>query len=245
MHRFFCSPKNITSHEIQIMDTEELHHMKNVMRLKNKDKIVVLDGQGAKFVCEIKQLDKKAAKLEIIEKHICKRSEGYLNITVACALLKKSKIDFIVEKLTEIGVDRIILLNTERTEVKFKDSPKKLEKLNRVCESALKQSGNLFLPKLEYFDFSELIEFKKSEKFDLAIMPNLEESSQNIKEITSGLCAKNILIAIGPEGDFSKKEIEIAKKAGFVSVSLGKNVLKVDTAAIVAAGFLKLQSKDK
>ena len=177
-------------------------------------------------------------------------------MTVACALPKKSKIDFIVEKLTEIGVDRIILLLTERTEVKLKDSSKKIARLKKISESTLKQSSNLFLPEITSMNFQNLLKLKQDENFDasssisinpecnrrieLALIPNLEETTQNIKDLLTGGALKNILVAIGPEGDFSKNEIELAKQAGFASVSLGRNVLKVDTAAIVTAGFIKL-----
>ncbi|MFC1710001.1 RsmE family RNA methyltransferase, partial [Candidatus Omnitrophota bacterium] len=125
MRRFFCNPQNITSQHIEIQDKKELHHLKDVLRLKPKDRVVVLNGQGGEFICQINQIDKRRAKLDIVEKHIYEKPKSRLNITIACALPKNSKIDFIVEKLAEIGAERIILLKTERTEVKLKDPSKK------------------------------------------------------------------------------------------------------------------------
>ncbi len=253
MYRFYCSPQNISSRQIDILDKNELHHLRDVLRLKYQDKVVVLDGNGREFVCEIKHIDKNCAKLDIIERHTFKRD---FKLTVACALPKKSKIDFIVEKLTEIGVDKIILLKTERTEVNLKDSTRKIARLTKIAESALKQSGNLFLPQISFLNFKGLLKLKKdagydastplsinpewSRRIDLAIIPNLTSDTQNIKDVLEKKSAKNILVAVGPEGDFSENEIGLAKQAGFVSVSLGSAVLKVDTAAIVAAGFIKL-----
>jgi len=237
MHRFLCEPQNITSHQIEILDKEELHHLEDVLRIKVKDKVTILDGRGGEFLCKITHLDRSCVKLSIIEKRICEKD---FKLTVACALPKKSKIDFIVEKLTEIGVDKIILLETERTEVKLKDSSKKIARLKKVSEAALKQSGNLFLPEITSMNFKDFLKLKKDENFDLALIPNLEEATQNIKDLLTSKALKNILVAIGPEGDFSKNEIDLAREAGFVSVALGENVLRVDTAAIVSAGFIKL-----
>lgn len=237
MDRFICQLQDITPQHIKILDKSELHHLKDVLRLKYQDKVVVLDGNGREFVCEIKHLDKNCAKLDIIERHTFKRD---FKLTVACALPKKSKIDFIVEKLTEIGVDKIILLKTERTEVDLKDSTKKLARLTKIAESALKQSGNLFLPQISFLNFKDLLMLKQDGNYGLAIIPNLVCDTQNIKDVLEKKSAKNILVAVGPEGDFSENEIGLAKQAGFVSVSLGSAVLKVDTAAIVVAGFIKL-----
>lgn len=240
MHRFFCSPQNITPQQIQILDKKELHHIRDVLRLKNKDKVIVLDGEGGEFTCQISQLGRNCAKLDIVDKHYYDRRKLIPRLTIACAIPKRSKIDFIVEKLTEIGVDRIILLKTERTEVNIKDYFKKIERLKKTAESALKQSGNIFMPKIEYMNFKELLKFKNKEEFDLTIIPNLSKDTQSLKKILEKSSCENILVAIGPEGDFSKKEINLAKQAGFIPVSLGDTILRVETAAIVTIGFIKL-----
>ncbi|MDD5618151.1 MAG: RsmE family RNA methyltransferase [Candidatus Omnitrophica bacterium] len=243
MRRFFCQSQNITSQGIKILDKEELHHLRNVLRLKNKDKILVIDGKGKEFVCEVGQLDKDEAQLNIIEERHHEKDEVSVVLTIACALPKKSKIDFIVEKLTEIGVERIILLKTERTEVIWKDCNDKLERLKRIASASLKQSGNLFMPEIIFLDFKGLLEFKNKNAFDLALIANLSNNTQYIKGVLENNCAKNILAAIGPEGDFSEKEIELANKAGFISIRLTDTVLKVDTAAISTAAFIKLYTK--
>ena len=237
MYRFYCSPQNISCRQIDILDKNELHHLKDVLRLKYQDKVTVLDGNGREFFCEIKHLDKNCAKLNIVERHTFMRD---FKLTVACALPKKSKIDSIVEKLTEIGVEKIILLKTERTEVNLKDSTRKIARLTKIAESALKQSGNLFLPQISLLNFKDLLKLKKGGDYDLAIMPNLAGNTQNIKDVLEKKSAKNILVAVGPEGDFSENEIGIAEQVGFISVNLGNTVLRVDTAAIVVAGFMKL-----
>ncbi|MDD5005958.1 MAG: RsmE family RNA methyltransferase [Candidatus Omnitrophica bacterium] len=240
MRRFFCNPQHINSHQINILDKDELHHLKDVLRLKNQDKVTVIDGNGTELICEISHLGKHGAKLNILERHTYKKEELPLRLTVACAVPKKSKIDFIVEKLTEIGTEKIILLKTERTEVNLKDYSRKLVRFKKIAESSLKQSGNLFLPQIDFLNFEGLMRLKLDGDFDLAVIPNLAGSTQNLKDVLEKKPAKNILVAIGPEGDFSKEEIDSAQQAGFISVSLGDSVLKVDTAAIVAAGFIKL-----
>jgi len=243
MHRFICQPQDITQHCIKISDKDELHHLKDVLRLKIKDRAIAMDGKGREFVCELEQFDKKQANLKIVEEHCFNRKKTPTKLSVACALPKGSKMDFIVEKLTEIGVENIILLKTQRTEVVWKDYSKKIERLKKISRSALKQSGNLFLPEIFFLDFKGLLEFKNKNGFDLALMPNLCGGALNIKDILENSQAKNILAAIGPEGDFSPQEINLAKKSGFISTKLTDSVLRVDTAAIVAAGFIKLFSR--
>jgi 16S rRNA (uracil1498-N3)-methyltransferase len=243
MHRFFCDSQNITSQHIQILDKDEWHHLKNVLCLKINEKVAVIDGKGREFICSINNIGKDFVKLNIIEKREIEKEKQALRLTVACALPKKSKIDFIVEKLTEIGVEKIILLKTERTEVNLKDILKKISKLKNIAKSALKQSGNLFMPEIEFLEFSGLLKFKMNDDFDIALIPNLSDSSLSLKEALEKILAKKILLAIGPEGDFSQNELRLAKEAGFTSVSLGANVLRVDTAALVSAGFIKLYFK--
>lgn len=242
MHRFFCRLKDIDSKEINISDRQELHHLRDVLRLENQDKIIVIDGNGGELICRISHLGKKNAKLTILEKYTYKKENFIPRLTVACALPKKSKIDFIVEKLTEVGAERIIFLKTERTQVNFRECSRKNERLRKIAESALKQSGNVFIPEIEFLDFSGLLKLKQNSDFDLAIIPNLTDMT-NTKSLKGALekgSLENILIAIGPEGDFTEREIELAKKSGFVSVSLGDAILRVETAAIITAGFIKL-----
>lgn len=245
MHRFFCQPQDLNSQHLKITDKDELHHLRDVFRLRVKDRVVVIDGKGREFICEVSQLDKKQVQLNIIEKHQYERESIFPKITVACALPKRSKIDFIIEKLTEIGIDRIILLKTERTEVNLKDFSRKFERLTKIAKESLKQSGNMFLPEIVSLDFKGLLKFRKEDNSDLVLIANLGKGTQNIKDALENNQAKNILIAIGPEGDFSGKEISLAEGAGFISVRLTDAVLKVDTAAIVAAGFIKLYLKQR
>ena len=240
MYRFFCNPKDIKDNIIVIKDKKELHHIIDVLRFKIDDRITVLDGEGGKYFTKIIELDKKHAKLEVFDRSIYKRGDLHTKLTVACAWVHKDKISCIVQKLTELAVDRIILINTERTKIKPKDTDKKIEKLKKISKEALKQSGSQFLPEIEYMKFPELL--KISNQFDLALIPNLNEHSVSIRVILNKFLRGNILVAIGPEGDFSDKEIKQAENTGFVSVTLGDTVLKVDTAAIVVAGFVRLRT---
>jgi len=244
MHRFFCEFRNISLNEIQILDKDEVRHIVSSLRLKINDKVVAIDGHGNEFSCEISYLDKKKVELKILEKKSIQKEDLYPQITVACAIPKKSKIDFIVEKLVELGASRIILLKTERTEIILKDADKKIERLLGVAKASLKQSGNLFLPEINYLSFKQLIKFRNEAGFDLALIPNLVNKPIALKDVLKKDKVKKVLIAIGPEGDFSKEELGIAIEAGFVPISLGSSVLKVDTAAISAVAFIKLSLED-
>lgn len=240
MHRFICDPANVKDKEIVISDKGELHHMFSVLRLAPGDAVALLDGRGGKYFCKISKREESQARFEIIERIITDKENVRTKLTVACAWLMKDKMNFVVEKLTELATERIILIETERTGIKPSDVGQRIEKLRLTSVQALKQSGALFLPVIEHMTFSQMLGIAKD--FDLALLPNLEEESLTIRAVLNKFLSGNILAAIGPEGDFSKGEIERAKKAGFVSVSLGDTVLKVETAAIVVAGFVRLRT---
>ena len=243
MHRFFYRPQNSDSQYLDIVDKDEMHHLKNVLRLKVDNEVSLIDGKGAELVCNINQIKKDSVRLEVIKRIQRKKEEFMPQVTLACAIPKKSKIDFIVEKLTEIGVDRIVLLKTERTEVNLKDFSQKAGRLEKIAKESLKQSGNLFLPEIMFMNFPELVKFKKENNFDVALMPSLVKDTQKIKDVLGKNIAKNILVVVGPEGDFSQGEINFARENGFIPVRLTESVLKVDTEAITVAGFIKMFAK--
>jgi 16S rRNA (uracil1498-N3)-methyltransferase len=165
------------------------------------------------------------------------------SINIACAIPKKSKFDDIVDKLTQLGVDRIIPLKTERAVVKLsiQKGEARLQRWVKIALSAAQQSQRSILPQISPLtDFRELI--KKSTGFNLKLIPTLEGERKTLKEALSPVLPlpANILILIGPEGDFSPKEIDLALKHNFIPVSLGSTVLRVETAAIAVASFINL-----
>lgn len=168
---------------------------------------------------------------------------------MTCAIPKKAKFDDIVDKLTQLGVSRIIPLITQRVIVKLgqEKEERRLKRWRRIAESASQQSQRHDIPLIGGVqDFKKLI--LESENFNLKLIPTLFGKRKSIKEALSSLMPSSldkakILCLIGPEGDFSKEEVDIAKKAGFVPISLGDLVLRVDTAAIALASYLSIYKR--
>lgn len=211
---------------------------------------MVFDGNSHEYECLIESIFRN--KVELSVGKIRKTVSGELVLTLACALPKKVKMDYIIEKTVELGVDRIIPLRTERTIVEY-SSLKAKEKLKRwqaIALEASKQCGRIKLPEIEPVTlFRDAV--SKIKEYDLALIANLEADNQDLKAVMSNFSrcggiplkagkGQSIIIFIGPEGDFSPREIKLAEENGCSGVSLGDLVLKVDTAAISVIAFLRL-----
>ena len=232
MHRFFCSPENINKEYILINDKKEVHHIADVLRLRLNDSIVVFDGEGKEYNGIIKEIKRKYVKVKIIsEKKLDKKKD--INITLACAIPKKGGFDYIVEKATELGVDKIIPLETKRTIVSLGEERQKL-KLNhwrQIAINACKQCKRNFIPEIEGVNnFLQIVSNVKN--YDLCLFFCLEGRKRKIRDALKDFKKGKIIIFIGPEGDFTNEEIALAKKYGCRFACLGSRVLKVDTAAI-------------
>ena len=238
MHRLFVPPDNISVDEIRVSDKEQVNHLKNVLRLKAGAEIVVFDGQGNEFNCAVEVVAKEVV-LKIKSRNSSKKTGS--SITIACAIPKKSKMDDIIDKLTQLGVDKIIPLETERVIVRLDKNKKaqRQERWQKIAQSASEQSQRSTIPVIEPVkNVSEVLTAAKN--YDLKLIPTLYGKRKSLKEVFSGSVPKNVLVFIGPEGDFSDEEVGLAVKAGCIPVSLGQEVLRVETAAVAAASFIKL-----
>ena len=240
MHRFFASSQSISKNRIIISDGSQVHHIRNVLRLKPKDEAVIFDDKGNEYNSIIEAISAQSVMLKIKTKRKFIASRR-LKLTVACALPKKSKMDDIIDKLTQLGVERIIPLLTQRVIIKLDEHKKILrhKRWEEIALSASRQSQRNTLPVIEPIkDMREAL--SESKDFDLKLIPTLTGERKSLKEILSKSKPKNILVLIGPEGDFSPLEVALAKRAGFIPVSLGDLVLRVETAAIAVASFISL-----
>ncbi len=240
MNRFFCGQSDIAGDKIIIRDREQLHHIRNVLRLKPGKPVEVFDEKGNEYNCEIREI-KDEVCLDIKNKIPADKASRKIKLTVAIAIPKKSKLDDIIDKLVQLGVERVIPLKTERVIVKL-DKYKETERLQRwkkIALSASKQCKRNSLAIIEpVTGFPEVI--AQSSGFDLKLIPYLEGERQGLKDVLDRFVPADIIVLIGPEGDFSEKEVSLARDAGFIPVTLGDLVLRVDTAAIAVAGFIKL-----
>ncbi len=234
-HRFFC-PFGHEEREVMLCDPDELQHLSKVLRLKVGDQVELINGCGGMASGCLKDIARSAACIIINEASFTSKSDP-LKVTLACAIPKKAKFETIIEKCTELGVDRIIPLITERTEVDLTHDRigKKSERYERVALNAAKQSRRLWFPQIDApMDFNEAIKTLSSTRAKLLI-PWLEGKRLPLMEAMADSPDGEVVFLIGPEGDFTKAEVDMAIDLGAIPVTLGINVLKVDTAAIAVA----------
>ncbi len=243
MHRFYCPAKNISSNTITFSDLKPLHHIKNVLRLKTKSELIIFDEQKNEYLCCIEKIQPQKIVLKVKTK-ILSTVTNRLKISIACAIPKKSKMDDIVDKLTQLGVERIIPLETEHGIVKIERQKRdmRIERWRKIALSACLQSQRRDVPVIEPIkNMGEVLADSKA--YDLMLLPTLRGNRKLLKEVMSQAKPQNILVFIGPEGDFSQRELDLAKKSGCIPVTLGETVLRVETACLAVVSFIKLYAE--
>jgi 16S rRNA (uracil1498-N3)-methyltransferase len=225
--------------KIIVDDKEQVHHTRDVLRLKINAQVVIFDEKGNEYTCILKKVLPRSLTFKIKDR--LKRPSAKIRITVACAIPKAHLMDEIVDKLTQLGIDTIIPLETERVIVKL-DEQKKLvrqERWRKIALSASLQSRRISTPIIEPIkNIQEAL--KGGDDFDLKLIPTLIGERKSLKELLMKLKPQNILVLIGPEGDFTEEELDLAKSKGCIPVSLGDLVLRVETAALAVVSFIRL-----
>ncbi len=233
MSSFFVSPEQIKGN-IALIDGDEAHHILDVMRLKAGDRITAFDGSGKRYGGKILEARPKTVKLQI---ESVQRSSSRLNlqVTLVQALPNAKKMDYIIEKCTELDVHSIIPVEAARTVVKLDKKARLLRqgRWQRIAREAAKQCGRATIPEIK--DIIPLREAfsASSDNFSLKLLAYLGENPQSLKDVLRlGNRAEKVIVFVGPEGDFTPEEIRQADSFGCTPISLGANVLKSDTAAI-------------
>lgn len=237
MSHFYIKPENIKNNTFFI-DRLDSHHLLNVLKVKEGYFIRLFDGTGKVYTAQIENITKNGILGKIIEVHIL--SPQNIRLCLFNAIPKGARFDWLVEKASEIGVWKIVPIITERSNVRYV-SPSKIERWNKISLAASKQSGREDILVVE-----PLKTFSKSldtlSEFDISIIPWEAETKnfipdlrQNIKDVM------NIAMFIGPEGGFSDKEIEMARRYGVKSISLGTRILRTETAGILASILILYQ----
>lgn len=240
-HSFFCPDLIANKNKILLNNKEEIHHLTSVLRLKKDDGITIFNGKGLAAQGVIKSISKNTVEVEAISFITTKPSTPL--IVLACAVPKRSKFETIIEKSTELGVDEIIPLKTTRTEIKVSAaaSSRQNTRYQDVAINAAKQCGRSFLPQIHPLtDFKNVLSQISSN--DLAIIGSLKGEPKRLPDIKI-LDTKEkgrIIVFIGPEGDFTDEEIASAIQKSCIPVTLGPNVLKVETAALSSISYLML-----
>ena len=216
--------------KILIKEKSDCNHIQNVYRLNIGDELRIIDGEYEYFT-KIIEISKKEVAVKILEKNEDSYSLN-INIDVAMGILKNDKMNLAIQKLTEIGVKSIIPLKTERVVVRINE---KKEKWDTVARETLKQCrGVKFTEILPVKKLAE-IDYKKYDKIIFAYENSNE--SKSLSEIIKQK-DKNILYIIGPEGGITQEEVDFLKNNKAIEISLGKRILRAETAAIVVCGII-------
>ena len=244
MYRFYVNEEQIGGDNIVITGSD-VNHIKNVLRLEKGDWIIACDGNGKDYVSSIWEISPESVILNV-EKEQSSDTELDCRIVLFQGLPKKDKMEFIIQKAVELGVTDIVPVSMKRCVVKLDGSKakKKQERWQSIAEAAAKQSGRGIIPRV-----SEMVSLK--EAFDIAadleynmIPYELQDGIEQSRKIVDEACTKNSIgIFIGPEGGFEKEEVESAFSKGIQPITLGKRILRTETAgmALVSILMFKIQ----
>jgi 16S rRNA (uracil1498-N3)-methyltransferase len=234
MQRYFVNKKD----DKIVFSNSDINHIKKVMRMKNNDiiEIVLDDVEYKATIINIENLDIK------IEEQIKRTNKNKQKITIAQALLREQKWDFIIQKLTELDVYEIIPLNLERCNIKI-DNKKEINKQNRwktIAKEASEQSHRNYIPNIDKISMLNDI-FEK--KYDLKIFCSTNEKLNHIKNVLQNTKKyDNIIIVIGPEGGLTLKEENLMLKNDFIKVTLGDTILRTETAPIYVLSVINYEN---
>ncbi len=222
---------------------EDRRYVKSVLRLRKNDHLVLFDGSGFEYQALIREAGVDRLAVEILKKDTVQRET--FRITLCQALPKSGKMDFIVQKATELGVERIVPFHCIRCVPRL-SADKRTEKVSRwrkIAAAAAGQSGRVDVPEISAcVDFRAMLQSTRPESLKIIFWE--EETRLGIRKAlrtSPADAAKNMSVVVGPEGGFSKEEIGLAMDAGFQSVSLGRHILRVETAVVAILSIIQYE----
>jgi 16S rRNA (uracil1498-N3)-methyltransferase len=239
MYHFFVEPEQITQETIQIEGTD-VNHIRNVLRMKTGEKVLISDGSDVDYYCVIEELDTQYVVLHIEERKEAGR-ELSSKIYLFQGLPKNDKMELIIQKAVELGVYEVIPVSMKRCVVKL-DKKKEASRLKRwsdISKEAAKQSKRNQIPNIhEVLTYREALSYAR--ELDIKLIPyELATGMGTTKEILSSIEEnQSIAIFIGPEGGFEEVEIQEGLELGFQPITLGRRILRTETAGLTALAIL-------
>lgn len=232
--RFHARPAafNFTDQTVTLT-ADEARHLRDVLRLKTRDEVYVFDGVGREFRCMVIKTTRDTAELRIEAEVEPAKPESQLQLNLGVALLKGEKFDLVVQKATELGVQRITPLVTRYADIHLRDqsdAAKRVTRWQRIALEAAKQSGRAFVPEI-----SLPVAFDSLKADGLVVMFS-ERGGESLKTLPP---SKTITALVGSEGGWSDEEIESARARDFHVITLGGRVLRAETAAITITALLQ------
>lgn len=240
MPRFFSLEK--ANEGIIILTGEDAKHIAKSLRMEQGEKLVVCNGQGIDYLCEILSIDGNTVSVKVNEE-VPSKGEANVKVTLYMSLPKSDKMELIAQKATELGVYEIIPVLTSRCISRPNDSAmsKKILRWCKICEEAAKQSGRGVIPMVhDVQTFKQAI--GNATNCDLSLFLYESEHENGLKQALVQNEAKHISIFVGPEGGFSDEEAQYAVSQGLLSVSLGSRILRCETAPLAAISAIMYQT---
>lgn len=242
MYHFFVTEDQIGPETITITGSD-VNHMKNVLRMKPGEEILISNGVDKDYRCQVETLDSDAVTARILSVDE-EGTELPGKIYLFQGLPKQEKMELIVQKAVELGVYQVIPVAMKRSVVKLdaKKEEAKIRRWNTIAESAAKQSKRIVIPEVTgVMSVKEALAYAAD--FDLKLLPyenarGMAATKEQVEAVRSGM---NIAVLIGPEGGFEEAEVEEAKAAGFYPISLGKRILRTETAGLTMLSILMYQ----
>jgi 16S rRNA (uracil1498-N3)-methyltransferase len=249
MHRFHLPPAQCHGSSL-LLTGREAHHGLHVVRIRRGETVLVLDGGGTELRCEAAELTRTTIRLEVRQRNVIPPLPFHL--TLVQAIPKGKLFDSIIQKATELEACRIIPLLSERvvTQLDESQAENKLEHWRTIAIEAIKQCGNAWLPRIDEAVSPEDL-LKRGEQFELPLIGSLEPGSRHPRDWFQAFAEKHgrkpesVCVWVGPEGDFTAAELAAARSAGLLPITLGRLVLRSDTAAVYCLSVLnhELQAK--
>ena len=241
MHRFYHS-NPLGLNQIITLDEFASHHALRVMRVKVDDFLILFNGDGFEYRGRVSDINKKTINVEILSKEK-NNSESPININLFQSISSNEKMDMVIQKATELGVNSIQPIFTSRSTIKLSldRTKKRLIHWKQVSISACEQSGRSKIPTIKSpIEFDQISEGIKTNSLNLLLHPdNLEESS-NLPNEYSG----DINVFIGPEGGFSQDEVLLLKKQNCINIQLGPRIMRTETAPLAIIAILQFKYGD-
>ena len=246
MYHFFVTPEQVKGEEIEIVGLD-VNHIKNVLRMKNGEKLQISDGNNRMYLCEISEMSTEKIRVSVQEELPCDK-EWPSRIYLFQGLPKGDKMELIIQKAVELGVYEIIPVETKRAVVKLdeKKATKKVERWNSIAEGGAKQSGRNIIPKVtDVMSYKEALGYAST--LDVILLPyelaeGMEETRRIVEEIMPG---QSVGVFIGPEGGFETLEVEQAIANGAKVITLGKRILRTETAGLTTLSILMYHLESK
>jgi 16S rRNA (uracil1498-N3)-methyltransferase len=242
--------KALTDEFVTILEPALINQVKNVLRLRPDDHLILLDGQGSIVECKLLETAKSEVRCQIVGK-TCEDLSENIEVTIGLPLLKGERFDFALQKLTEVGVAKIVPITTARTVVKIagddaKGISKKLARWQAITREAAEQCERVMIPQIVLpMRIEEFLATFASGGMEVAAFicaerlpePSLKDILLELRKkilVQKGTAGKTISIVVGPEGGLTSDEIQFAQERGWKAVSLGRRILRSETAAIYA-----------